>query len=77
VSEAVDGIPEGKYPTFEALYSGGVSALLSLSRQRGFSPDNTGYPSKCNLCFYLRQFLSEKDFPEPDKNHYGKAPKYY
>jgi hypothetical protein len=77
LSEAVNGIPEGKYPAFEALYNGGVSALLRLARQYGFSPDNTGYPSKCNLCFHLRRFLSEKDFAEVDRNHYREALKYY
>jgi hypothetical protein len=75
--EAADGIPEGKYPAFEALYKGGVSALLRLARRHGFSPDNTGYPSKCNLCFHLRHFLSEKDFAELDRNHYAEALKYY
>jgi len=77
LSEAVEGIPAGKYPAFEALYSGGVSALLSLARQNGFTPAGEGYPSACNLCFHIRHFLSEKGFAELDKNHYGEALKYY
>ena len=77
LSEAVDGIPEGKYPAFEALYSGGVSSLLDLARGHGFSPNQEGYPSKCNLCFYLRHFLCEKGLPELDKTHYEEALKYY
>ena len=77
LSEAVDGIPEGKYPAFEALYSGGVSALLDLARQHGFSPDSSGYPSKCNLCFHLRHFLAGKDFLELDRDHYEESLKYY
>jgi hypothetical protein len=77
LSEAVDGIPEGKYPVFETLYSGGLSALLKLARQYGFSPVQEGYPSKCNLCFHLRHFLAGKDFLELDREHYEEALKYY
>jgi len=75
--EAVGGIPPGKYPVFEALYSGGVPALYSFAQQNGFLPDKAGYPSKCNLCFHLREFLSEKEFPELDRVHYREALKYY
>jgi len=77
LSEVVDGIPEGKYPAFEALYSGGVTALFELARRHGFSANTEGYPSKCALCFHLRHFLSDKDFPELDRNHYEEALKYY
>jgi hypothetical protein len=77
LSEAVDGIPPGKYAAFEALYTGGVSALFELAVQNGFSPDSAGYPSGCNLCFYLRRFLAEKDFPGLDKDHYEEALKHY
>ena len=76
LSEVVEGIPDGKYPAFQALYSGGVAALLELARQHGFSPDEAGYPSKCNLCFHLRRFLSEKDFADLDRDHYEEALKY-
>ena len=82
LEEAVECIPPGKYPAFEALYSGGVSALFELARQHGFSPDKAGYPSKCNLCFHLRYFLSERNnshgafFPELDRNHYEEALRY-
>jgi len=77
LSEALEGIPPGKYPVFEALYNGGVSALTKLARQHGFSPNLAGYPSKCNLCFHLRHFLAEKDFAELDKDHYEEALKYW
>lgn len=77
LAEAIEGIPEGKYPVFEALYYGGISALLELARSRGFSPDEKGYPSKCSLCFFLRSFLSDKGFAELDENHYQEALKYY
>ena len=76
LSEAVSGIPSGKYPVFEALYNGGISALLDFARQQGFS-EKAGYPSKCNLCFHVRQFLSKKGFPELDEDHYDEALKYY
>ena len=75
--EVMDGIPPGKYRAFEALYSGGVSALLQLAEEYGFTSDKSGYTSGCNLCINLRHFLSEKDFPELDKNHYEEALKYY
>lgn len=77
LAEAVEGFPEGKYPVFEALYTGGISSLIKLASQKGFSPDESGYPSKCNLCFYIRRFLAEKDYPELDKKHYEEALKYY
>ena len=75
--EAVEGIPPGKYPVFELLYEGGVSALMDFARQCGFSPDKAGYPSKCNLCFHIRHFLAGKNFDELDKKHYEEALKYY
>ncbi|MDR2965424.1 MAG: 4Fe-4S cluster-binding domain-containing protein [Treponema sp.] len=77
LSEALRGINEDKYPVFASLYHGGISSLLEFVVQHGFSPDNAGYPSKCNLCFFIRKFLSEKDFAELDKNHYTEALKYY
>ena len=77
LQEAAFGIPEGKYSAFESLYYGGVSALLELALRHGFSPDTAGYPSKCNLCFFLRNFLCEKDFAELDREHYLEAQRYY
>jgi hypothetical protein len=77
LAEAINGISEEKYPVFEALYNGGVLALLELALQYGFSADIAGYPSKCNLCFFIRKFLSEKEFAELDKIHYREALKYY
>jgi hypothetical protein len=73
LEEVVGGIPPKKYPAFEALYFGGISALLELALSHGFLPDDRGYPSKCNLCFYLRSFLSKKDFAELDRDHYEQA----
>ena len=76
LSQAVNGIPEGKYFAFEALYNGGIYALMKLAVRNGFSPDNAGYSSKCGLCFHLRSFLSGKGFEELDKNHYEESVKY-
>jgi hypothetical protein len=73
----VNGISPGKYPIFEALYHGGISALVKLAMQHGFLPDADGYPSKCCLCFFIRSFLSKNGFAELDKNHYEEALKYY
>ena len=77
LEEVVDGIPADKYPAFEALYSGGILALLKLARQYGFSAASEGYPSKCNLCFHLRHFLAGKNFLELDREHYEEALKYW
>ena len=77
LSEAVEGIPAGKYPVFEALYNGGISALLEFALEQGFSHDEPGYPSKCNLCFHIRHFLAEKGFAELDREHYEEALAYY
>jgi hypothetical protein len=77
LADIIDGIPPGKYPAFEALYEGGICDLMELAVQYGFSPDSSGYPSKCSLCFYLRSFLSEKGFKELDLNHYEEALKHY
>ena len=75
--EAIDGIPPGKYSAFEALFNGGVSSLFTLVEKQGFLPDKAGYPSACNLCFYLRSFLAGRGFSELDGNHYEEALKYY
>ncbi|MDR0669259.1 MAG: radical SAM protein [Treponema sp.] len=76
LAEAVDGIPPGKYPLFEALYEGGVAALLDLAAGRGFVPEPS-YPSRCNLCFHIRAFLAGKGFAELDENHYKESLTYY
>ena len=77
LQEAIDGIPAGQYPAFEALHSGGISALAELSYREGFAPDKSGYSSKCNLCFHIRRFLAGKNYPELDSGHYEEALKYY
>jgi hypothetical protein len=76
LAEAVEGIPEGKYPVFEALYYGGTGALLEFARGQGFVPEKT-YPSRCGLCFRVRAFLAGKGFAELDADHYEESLKYY
>ena len=76
LAEAVAGIPPGKYPVFEALYHGGVSALAVLAREQGFRP-RPAYPSKCNLCFHIRRFLSARNYMELYGEHYEESLKYY
>jgi hypothetical protein len=82
LAEAVDGIPEGKYPVFEALYEGGLAALSDLAKGQGFVPEKT-YASRCNLCFHIRAYLAGntrpagQGFAELDGNHYEESLKYY
>jgi hypothetical protein len=78
LAEAAFGIPEGKYPAFEALYRNGAAGLAALARERGFKPRAEGYAGKCGLCFYARAFLAGKGgCPELDLRHYEEAMKYY
>jgi hypothetical protein len=82
LAEAAFGIPEGKYLAFEALYARGVAGLCALAGEQGFKPRESGYASKCGLCFYARAFLAGKDqgegrFPELNLKHYEESMKYY
>jgi len=78
LSEAVQGIPDGKYPIFEVLLAGGVKGLLTYAKTKGFIPSEEGYPSGCALCFYIRQWLSENvDSPELDHEFYIESMKYW
>jgi len=78
LSEAVNGIPEGKYPVYETLLSGGTKSLLEYATKKGFTPNKDGYPSTCNLCFHIRCWLIE-NYPTPDLDleHYVEAMKYW
>jgi len=78
LSEAIQGIPDGKYPVFEMLLAGGVNALLLYAKSKGFNPSEAGYPSGCALCFHTRHWLSENaPSPELDPEHYIEAMKYW
>ncbi|GHV70338.1 radical SAM protein [Spirochaetia bacterium] len=76
LEEAIRGIPEGKYPAFEALYHRGLAGLLDLAKQNGFAPDES-YSSKCSLCFHARHHLAALDFAGLDRLHYEESLKYY
>ncbi|MDR2570863.1 MAG: radical SAM protein [Oscillospiraceae bacterium] len=78
LSEVVKGIPNGKYPVFEALFNGGTKALLEYAMSKGFTINEDGYPSNCSLCFYIRKWLSENaPSPELDSEHYIESMKYW
>jgi len=78
LSEAVNGIPEGKYPVYETLLSGGTAALLKYAQGRGFTADTQGYTSRCALCFHIQHWLCENaPSPELDPEHYIEAMKYW
>jgi hypothetical protein len=77
LEEVIAGIPAGKYPVFETLYRSGIPRLLELAQTYGFKEDAKGYPSKCNLCFQVRRYLSSHTFAELDPVHYEESLKYY
>jgi len=76
LEEAVNGIPDGKYPVYETLLSGGSKALLDYAVSKGFKTADDGYPSGCALCFHIRRWLSENTpSPELDNEFYIEAMK--
>ena len=78
LEEILAGIDSGKYPVYESLYKNGISSLYETALNQGFVPDEKGYTSKCNLCFYIRKFLSAADkYAELDDDFYTEALKYY
>jgi len=77
LAEAIRGIPEGKYPVFEALLTGGVTGLLKYAEKKGFEASEE-YPSTCALCFRIRHWLAENAFsPDLDVEHYKAALQFY
>jgi len=78
LDDAVRGIPESKYPAFEALLIGGTAGLMRYAEGLGFVADPSGYPSSCTLCFHIRRWLCENSpSPELDHEHYLEAMKYW
>ena len=77
LDELTAGTEQGKFPVFEALYTGGITALYRLALEHGFIQDPGGYSSKCSLCFYIRSFLAPLGFLELDENFYSESLKYY
>ena len=76
LEEIIEGIPEGKYPVYEAVCGGGTAALMELATARGFVPAAEGYTSTCGMCFHIRKWLAENalaDCPELDAEYYEAA----
>jgi len=65
LTEAVNGIPGGKYPVMETLLSGGSSALLQNAANLGFEADPRGYTSGCALCFHIRHWFCDGTQRQP------------
>jgi len=77
LAEAVRGIPDGRYPVFEALLSGGSAALMQYAKTHGFTEDPRGYTSRCALCFHIRMWLSENGtYAELDREFYSESMMY-
>ncbi|MCL2398283.1 MAG: 4Fe-4S cluster-binding domain-containing protein [Defluviitaleaceae bacterium] len=75
LEEALNGIPERKYPAFESLLFGGVAKLYEYAKKRGFAKSEkkikNEYTSSCALCFHIRKWLSERaGCPELNAEHY-------
>jgi hypothetical protein len=78
LQETVRGIPDGKYPVFEALLSGGTVALLQYARTLGFVENQQGYTSGCALCFRIRHWLCQHGaYAELDSEYYSEALSHY
>jgi hypothetical protein len=82
LAEVIRGIPSGKYPVFEALYSDGVLSLYTLARKQGFTAGAKGYSSRCAFCFHLRRGLAGDGaggggYAELDREYYDEALRYY
>ena len=79
MNEMMEGLPAGKYPAFEILFSSGIKGLADFATQtKGFTPEPQGYTSRCALCFHIRRWLAKHgDCPELDLEHYEHSLRYY
>ena len=57
--------PEDKYPVYSRLVKGGLAELFEYAKAKGFVPDKEGYPTKCTLCYKIREYLF-KNHPSQD-----------
>jgi len=73
LDELMAGIEDGKYPVFNALYTGGIAGLYQVALEHGFSENKKGYVSKCNLCFHIRNYLACQEFAELDEDFYRES----
>lgn len=62
---AAGAVDPATYPVATRLMAGGVRALWDYAIGRGFAPDAAGYVTKCELCYFMRDFLSQHH-PTPD-----------
>ncbi len=58
-------IDEETYPVLSRLIKGGTKALFEYALQKGFVPQEKGYPTRCALCFAMREYL-EREHPSAD-----------
>jgi len=78
LSEIFSGLPDGKYPVFETLLTGGLKSLYEYAKTKGFKANAEGYPSGCTFCFHIRHWLCENaPSPELDLEHYTESLKYW
>ena len=78
LDEAVNGIPDNKYPVFKTLLTGGSSGLLLYAEALGFKADPEGYPSSCALCFHIRRWLGVNALTsEMDAEHNEASMQYW
>ncbi len=76
-NEMVNGVDGKKYPIFNALLNGGVKALFEIAVKEGVKIEEF-YTSSCNLCFKLRESLSEKErYKELLGEHYKASRMFY
>ena len=54
-------IEQEKYPVMHRLLYGGTEALYGYAAERGFVPDEAGYPTKCAFCYAMRSYLEENE----------------
>lgn len=57
--------PEEKYPVYSRLVNGGTAELFKYAKSKGFVPDTDGYPTRCTLCYKIREYLF-KNHPSAD-----------
>ncbi len=50
-------ISSEKYPVVTCLLKGGVGELYKYAAGHGFEPSDSGYATKCELCFFMRAYL--------------------
>ncbi|MDD4774629.1 MAG: hypothetical protein PHZ09_13670, partial [Eubacteriales bacterium] len=50
-------LSEEKYPVVTRLLRGGIAALYKYAVSHGFTPSADGYVTKCELCFFIRDYL--------------------